>query len=79
MCLVDFDSLASVALLLLALAALGCFMVAFAVGRALRTRSTVISGRRERPPVVVQVIVWLGLAILVAGAFVWLYVLGHGF
>lgn len=56
-------------------------MVAFAVGRALRTRSTVISGRRERPPVVVQVIVWLGLAILVAvaGAFVWLDVLGHGF
>ena len=35
---------------------------------------------REKPPVGVQVIVWVGLAILLAavGAFVWLFVLGHG-
>ena len=36
---------------------------------------------REKPPVEIQVIVWVGLAILSAavGAFVWLFVLGHGF
>ena len=36
---------------------------------------------REKPPIEVQVIVWVGLAILLAavGAFVWLFVLGHGF
>ena len=36
---------------------------------------------RERPSIEVQVIVWVGLAILLAtvGAFVWFFVLGHGF
>jgi hypothetical protein len=36
---------------------------------------------RERPPIEVQVVVWAGLAILAGavGAFVWLFVLGHGF
>lgn len=36
---------------------------------------------RKMPPVEVQVIVWVGLAILLAavGAFVWLFMLGHGF
>lgn len=36
---------------------------------------------REKPPLEVHVIVWVGLAILLAavGAFVWPFVLGHGF
>lgn len=36
---------------------------------------------REKPPIEVKVIVWVGLAILLTavGAFVWLFVLGHGF
>ena len=36
---------------------------------------------REKPSMAVQVMVWVGLAILLAavGAFVWLFVLGHGF
>lgn len=36
---------------------------------------------REKPSIEVQVIVWVGLAILSAavGTFVWLFVLGHGF
>ena len=36
---------------------------------------------REKPSIEVQVIVWVGLAILSAavGAFVWLFLLGHGF
>lgn len=35
----------------------------------------------EKPPIEVQVIVWVGPAILLAavGAFVWLFMLGHGF
>ena len=48
-----------------------------------RTRGTlgVMTINREKPPIEVQVIVWVGLAILLAavGAFVWLFVLGHGF
>jgi hypothetical protein len=35
----------------------------------------------ERPPVHVQAVVWIGLAILLVTvtAIVWLFVLGHGF
>lgn len=68
-------------LLLLALVALGFFVVAFAVGRFLRTPSTMVATPREKPPIAVQLIVWVGLAILLAvtGAFVWLFVLGHKF
>ena len=55
--------------------------MAFAAGRYLRPQSAMASTRREKPPVAVQAIVGLGLAILAAvvGAFVWLLVLGHGF
>ena len=36
---------------------------------------------RERAPAHVQAVVWIGLAILLVtvAAFVWLFVLGHGF
>lgn len=48
-----------------------------------RTRGTleIMTINREKPPIVVQVIVWVGLAILLpgVGAFVWLFMLGHGF
>lgn len=48
-----------------------------------RTRGTLelMTINREKPSIEVQVIVWVGLAILLAavGAFVWLFVLGHGF
>lgn len=78
------DVLWPLTLLILALVALGSFVVAFAVGRFLRARSTIstmVTTPREKPPIVVQVIVWVGLAILfgVTGAFVWLFLLGHGF
>lgn len=78
------DLLWPLTLLLLALVALASFVVAFAFGRFLRTRSaisTIVTTSREKPPPAVQVIVWVGLAILfaVTGAFVWLFVLGHGF
>lgn len=71
-------------LLILALVALASFVIAFAVGRFLRTRSTistVVTTPRARPPAAVRVVVWVGLAILfaVTGGFVWLFVLGHGF
>ncbi len=46
-----------------------------------KTRGTleVMTINRERPPIEVQVIVWVGLAILLAavGAFVWLFVLAR--
>lgn len=78
------DVLWPLTLLILALVALASFVVAFAIGRILRTRaaiSTMVTAPQERPPTAVQVIVWVGLAILlgVTGAFVWLFVLGHGF
>ena len=40
-----------------------------------------MTSNREKPPIEGQVIVWVGLAILLAavGAFVWLFMLGHGF
>jgi len=70
-------------LLILALVALASFVVAFAIGRLFRRRSTISTTvtTREKPPTAAQVIVWVGLAILfaVTGAFVWLFVLGHGF
>lgn len=48
-----------------------------------RTRGTLelMTINREKPSIEVQVIVWVGLAILLAavGTFVWLFVLGHGF
>lgn len=46
-----------------------------------RGRLKVVTINREKPPFEVQVIVWVGLAILLVavGAFVWLFVLGHGF
>jgi hypothetical protein len=71
-------------LLIIALIALASFVVAFAIGRYLRARSTntaVVTTSWQKPTAAVQVIVWLGLGILVAvtGAFVWLFVLGHGF
>jgi hypothetical protein len=51
--------------------------------RVHRTRGTLelMTMNREKPSIEVQVIVWVGLAILAAavGAFVWLFVLGHGF
>ncbi len=36
---------------------------------------------RERPPIAIQVVVWIGLVILLVtvAVFVWLFVLGHGF
>lgn len=78
------DVLWPLALLILALVALGSFVIAFALGRFLRTRaasSTTATAPGEKPPTAVRVIVWVGLAILlgVTGAFVWLFVLGHGF
>lgn len=74
------DILWPLTLLVLALVALGAFVVAFSAGRYLRTRSTrstVVNTARQKPPVAVQAIVWAGLVILgaVVGAFVWLFVL----
>jgi hypothetical protein len=62
-------------MLVLALAALGSFVVAFAAGRFLRTRSTIVTATRVRPSIAVQVFVWVGLTILVTavGAFILLF------
>ena len=78
------DLLWPLTLLILALVALASFVVAFAIGRSLRTRSTtstMLTTPRKKPPTAVQVIVWVGLTILfaVTGAFVWLFVFRHGF
>jgi len=56
-------------------------------GAPLRERSAAtvalmpMTTSREKPPIEVQVIVWVGLAILLTavGAFIWLFVLRHGF
>lgn len=82
------DLLWPIALLLLALVALGAFVIAFALGRRLRTGSTMtrpwslnrreMAGDRELPPIAVQILVWTGLTILflTVAAFIWLFVLG---
>lgn len=75
------DLLWPLTLLVLAPVALGSFVVAFAVGRFAGAGSPMVATSREKPSAAVQVIVWVGLAILLAtaAAFVWLLVLGHGF
>jgi len=73
------DLLWPVALLVLAPVALGSFVLAFALGRFLATGPSAGTTTRTPPPNAVRVVVWGGLAVLLAvtGAFLWLFVLGH--